>query len=136
MTYHVTNIDQLPALAEQLLAEHQTKIWTFTGDLGAGKTTFIKTICDVLGVKENISSPTFSIINEYHSAAECIFHMDWYRLESMDQLLNIGIEEYLFSGDRCLIEWPQIGESLLDFEVLHLQLIANDDGSRSIIIID
>lgn len=135
MNFKVERMDQLEDIAKVLLATYSCKVWTFTGNLGAGKTTFIKSICKVLGVVDHISSPTFSIINEYRTSSNSVFHMDWYRLDNIDQLVNIGIDEYLESGSRCLIEWPEVGADLLDFEVLNLQLVAHEDGTRSITVI-
>jgi tRNA threonylcarbamoyladenosine biosynthesis protein TsaE len=111
------NIDSesLVRLASQVIPNMEThRVWTFTGNLGAGKTTFIKTLCHQLGVKGEIQSPTFSIVNTYETAnGEEIFHFDCYRLKDWNEALDFGIEEYLFSGNICLIEWPEVIENLL-----------------------
>ena len=90
------------------------KIVAFRGDLGAGKTTLIKNMCNLLGVKDDVSSPTFSIVNEYESSgSESVFHFDFYRLESEEEAYDIGVEDYFYGGNLCLIEWPSKIEGLL-----------------------
>ena len=83
------------------------KIFLFYGDMGAGKTTFIQSICKALGVKEPVTSPTFSIVNEYQGADAKIYHFDFYRLKKQEEALDMGYEEYFYSGNFCLIEWPE-----------------------------
>ena len=102
--------------------QHQT-IWLFEGEMGAGKTTLVKAICQELGVKDDIQSPTFSIVNEYLSSQnETIYHFDCYRLKSEIEAFDIGIEDYLYSGSRCLIEWPDKIESLLPDIVITIKI--------------
>lgn len=97
-----------------LTAFPDTRIFTFTGTLGAGKTTFIKAICRQLGVNDPVSSPTFSIINEYRGAEnKPVYHFDFYRINSAKEAEDTGCVDYFFSGNYCFIEWPQIAESLL-----------------------
>lgn len=111
---HVTEKD-LPALAKQLLAlQPGNRVFLFEGNLGAGKTTFIKAICTALGSTDDFSSPTYAIVNEYRtSEQEPIFHIDLYRLKSEQEILDAGIEEYLYSGAYCFIEWYQMAANLL-----------------------
>jgi tRNA threonylcarbamoyladenosine biosynthesis protein TsaE len=92
------------------------KVWLFNGDLGAGKTTFIQALLDYLGSEDEVTSPTFSLINEYLYSNGKIYHMDLYRIESLDEAINIGIEDYLNSGSFCFIEWPEIALPLFDDE--------------------
>jgi tRNA threonylcarbamoyladenosine biosynthesis protein TsaE len=100
---------ELGNLAEELIGfANDSKIWAFYGEMGAGKTTFIREICRKFGVKENVSSPTFSLINEYLDIkGKPIFHFDFFRIENEKEAINIGCEEYFESGSLCLIEWPE-----------------------------
>ena len=101
--------DELYNLAAELRSyANGFKVWAFYGEIGAGKTTFIRQICKLLGVKENVSSPTFSLINEYSDINENpVYHFDFFRIENEQQAVNIGCEEYFESGSLCLIEWPE-----------------------------
>jgi len=108
-------------------------IFTFVGTMGVGKTTFIKEFCLQKGVKDEVTSPTFAIINEYKSANNSsIFHFDLYRLETLEDAINIGVEEYLYGEDICLIEWPEIIDSLLPENTLHVSIKENEKGERII----
>ena len=99
------------------------RVFLFDAEMGAGKTTFIKAICRVLGVKDNTSSPTYSIVNEYHNAAgEKIYHFDLYRLNNMEECLDIGFEEYIHSGAYCFIEWPEIAKALIVTKVINISI--------------
>ena len=103
---HKDNLDA--AAAEFMEAIIGNTIIAFYGHLGAGKTTFIKAICDRLGVEDNVCSPTFTIVNEYQSAAgEPVFHFDFYRIDSLKEAQDLGLEEYFYSGCLCLMEWPE-----------------------------
>ena len=85
----------------------------FSGEMGAGKTTLIKALCEHLGVKDEVSSPTFSLVNEYNSNVGTIYHFDLYRIQSEEELYDIGYEDYFFSGYLCLVEWPEMAETML-----------------------
>lgn len=114
ITFVISSIEELDSCANKLLdlyPEH--KIFTFTGNLGSGKTTFIKSIVSALQSKDSVSSPTYSIVNEYLTPNDKIFHIDLYRLESLEDALNIGMEEYLYNNQYCLIEWPDLISELL-----------------------
>jgi len=118
--YDVMNIiskteDDLGSVAEKLInAYPDRKIFAFYGEMGAGKTTFIKAICNFLKVEDVVSSPTFAIINEYlTSNNEQVYHFDFYRLKNTDELFDIGYEDYFFSNNYCLIEWPEKIEEFL-----------------------
>ena len=107
------------------------KVWLFVGEMGAGKTTSIKTICEALDVKDEISSPTFSIVNEYFSdQIGTIYHFDCYRLKDDDEALSIGIEDYFYSGYHCFVEWPQKIERLIPDEFLMLNFEKIDESTR------
>ncbi len=105
----LSDLSQLPAAAKQLLQSFDgEKIIAFQGAMGAGKTTLIKAICEELGVKDTISSPTYSIVNEYRTAkGEKIYHFDFYRIKSVDEAYDMGYEEYFYSKAYCFIEWPE-----------------------------
>ena len=116
--------DQLPAVAQELLAAFpEINVWCFEAEMGVGKTTLIKEICRQSGVGDEMSSPTFSIVNEYltHSGEE-IYHFDFYRMEDPLEAINIGIEDYFFSGKRCLIEWPEIISGFLPEQYLKITI--------------
>ena len=106
---------KLQYAAEQLINfAKEIKIFAFHAPMGAGKTTFIKTLCSVLGVSENMSSPTYSIVNEYYTQmGNKLFHFDLYRLKNTEECFDIGFEEYIDSGNYCFIEWPEVAEPLI-----------------------
>lgn len=126
MDLPVKNINELQFAAEQLVRfAGDEKIFLLYGDMGAGKTTFIQPICKALGAKEPVTSPTFSIVNEYQGTGAKIYHFDFYRLKKQDEALDMGYEEYFYSGNYCFIEWPEKIPDLLpehyirvDIEVL------------------
>lgn len=129
--YQIANI---PAVSAQIIdLAKDYKIWTFNGEIGAGKTTLIKSICKNLGVIDDVSSPTFSLVNEYKTKnGEIIYHFDFYRIKSINEAYDIGIEEYFESGNICLIEWPNmINEILLNEKTFDL-LISINVNKRSI----
>ncbi len=138
MEHHIQNIDQLDALVPVLLefAGDRRKL-LFTGEIGAGKTTFIQSICRHLGVEGRITSPTFSLINEYSYPEEGeeknIYHMDLYRLKTLEEALDIGIEEYLEGPSFCLIEWPEIIEDLWPNEPVKINIEILEDSRRKIL---
>jgi tRNA threonylcarbamoyladenosine biosynthesis protein TsaE len=110
----ITNESQLPEAAAGLIEyAGGRKIFLFEGEMGSGKTTFIKAICNFLGVKDGLSSPTYSIVNEYNTTdGKRICHFDLYRLKNLQECLDIGMEDYLDSGDYCFVEWPKIAERI------------------------
>ena len=109
----VNNLEELPAAASAFItALNGKKVFLFDAQMGAGKTTFIKELCRTLGVMDNMSSPTYSIVNEYTGAIDVIYHFDLYRVQSLNECLDIGMEEYLYSGNYCFIEWPEMANSL------------------------
>jgi tRNA threonylcarbamoyladenosine biosynthesis protein TsaE len=110
-----------------------TKVWVFHGEMGAGKTTLIHALCEELGVKQAISSPTFAIINEYNSpVAGTIYHMDWYRMRDEEEAIQAGIEDCLLSGNYCFVEWPEKAENILPEKVFSVYLKATDHENRSL----
>ena len=125
-------LKELPDVAEKVLTGASSKTLLFYGDMGTGKTTLIKEIAKNLGVEEAVNSPTFSIVNEHKLNNEKLYHYDFYRLESLDEALDIGIEDYLYSGQWNFIEWPEKVEDLLPGESTKIELTKNKNGSRTL----
>ncbi|KAA3622509.1 MAG: tRNA (adenosine(37)-N6)-threonylcarbamoyltransferase complex ATPase subunit type 1 TsaE [Flavobacterium sp.] len=125
-------LQQLPEVAEKVLTGSPSKTLLFYGEMGSGKTTLIKEIAKNLGVVDSVSSPTFSIVNEHLLDNEKLYHYDFYRLESLDEALDIGIEDYLYSGHWNFVEWPEKVEDLLPGESTRIDLIKNENGSRTL----
>lgn len=122
----------LPEIARHILeAAPGRKIFLFHGEMGAGKTTLIKSICLALGSADEVSSPTFSIINEYDHPQGKIYHFDCYRLKNEAEAFDIGVEEYLYSGQYCLVEWPEKIERLLPEACVDIRITTEEDLSRS-----
>ncbi len=125
----VTHLDDLAMAASSLLDfAGKERVFVFYGQMGAGKTTFVQQICKQLQSSDAVSSPTYALVNEYTLPDEnLIFHLDLYRLKDLEEAYDIGIEEYLYSGDYCLIEWPQIIEPLLESYIkVEINLAANE----------
>ena len=131
----IKNINQIKEAAAtfvECMGNHH--VFAFYGSMGAGKTTFIKAVCEALGVEDVITSPTFAIVNEYTSltTGDTIFHFDFYRIKKLEEVYDMGYEEYFYSGSLCFIEWPELIESLLPEDALKVNITANEDGSRMI----
>ena len=125
----------LKEAAKRFLAEAaQYRVFAFHGEMGAGKTTFIKALCQELGVKDAINSPTFSIMNEYRSeiSGEPVRHFDFYRIKSPAEAIDLGLTEYFCTGDFCFIEWPEIIADYLPEDALHVFICENADGARTL----
>lgn len=128
----INSIAELDSVAERLLAfANGNKFFIFEGEMAAGKTTFIKAFCTVLGVEDVVSSPTFSIVNEYESKAGLIYHFDFYRLKNLQEAYDIGYEEYFYSGNYCLIEWPSKVEDLLPGNYIKVEILITGDEQRT-----
>lgn len=132
MEIRINNIDDIACAARQFIDNMpQGKVFAFYGKMGAGKTTFIKAICEELGVKDVITSPTFAIVNEYEGDGNAtIYHFDFYRIKKLDEVYDMGYEEYFFSGNPCFIEWPELIEDLLPEDVTKVTIEEAEDGSR------
>lgn len=132
---HIAGLEDLERAAREFLREigNRTLI-AFYAPMGAGKTTFTTAVCKVLGVQEDaVSSPTFAIVNEYRTAdGSPLFHFDFYRIERLEEALDIGLYDYLDSGFLCLMEWPENIEDLLPEETLKVTIRVNPDGSRTL----
>lgn len=126
---------ELDEVAKTLLSKFQdTSVWCFFAEMGAGKTTLIKQICRALNVIDPMSSPSFSIINEYQTLdGKSLYHFDLYRLSDIEEAYNIGLEEYLDSGNLCMLEWPEIIKPLLPERYLEICIKLEGENSRSLI---
>lgn len=134
LTYSNVAQAELPSLATTLLkAEPLNKVWLFVGDMGVGKTTLIKEICKQLGVKDVMSSPTFSIINEYSTQeGQKVFHFDFYRIKKEEEAIDIGTEDYFYSGNYCFIEWPERVANLIPDQYTVIKIETVDAQTRTV----
>ena len=135
MEIKIQSLDQIHEAARQFIAEMgDNTVFALYGKMGAGKTTFIKAVCEELGVSDVITSPTFAIVNEYRSdiAGELIYHFDFYRIKKLEEVYDMGYEDYLYSGALCFIEWPEKIEDLLPGDVVEVAITENPDGSRTV----
>ena len=131
MEITIENTGCLAAAAQQFIeAMGERKVFAFYGKMGAGKTTFIKAICEALGVEDVVTSPTFAIVNEYMTSQGSIYHFDFYRIKNLREAYDIGCEEYFYSGFPCFIEWPELIEELLPGDTVRVNIEVHDDGSR------
>lgn len=133
MQINIPSLDGLDAAAKEFVkAMGDRTIFAFYGKMGAGKTTFIKAICKALGVDDEVTSPTFSIVNEYRSdtTAELVYHFDFYRIKKLEEVYDMGFEDYFYSGAVCLIEWPELIEELLPGDAVKVKIEEQADGSR------
>ena len=123
---------QLPQAAHRFLEAHSDfRLFAFYGGMGAGKTTFIKALCRALGSADNVTSPSFALINEYGTAQDAlIYHFDFYRIKSLDEAFDLGYEDYFYSGNYCFIEWPEKVEALLPERYVRVEIGAEEDGTR------
>ncbi len=111
-----------------LMGDHT--VFAFYGKMGAGKTTFVKAICEALGVTDVITSPTFAIVNEYEAPSRPIYHFDFYRIKKLEEVYDMGYEDYFYSGGLCFIEWPELIEEVLPADAVRVTISEAPDGSR------
>lgn len=132
----LNNLSDIDAVAQKFVDNMGNRnIFAFYGEMGAGKTTFIKALCKTLRVAETITSPTFAIINEYNKEdGDPIYHFDFYRIKNIEEAYDFGYEDYFYSGHLCFIEWPELVEPLLPESVVKVQIVVMDNGGRSIIV--
>ena len=143
MEITIKNLDEMGEKARMFINTlGEQRVIAFYGSMGAGKTTFIRALCQELGVIEPVTSPTFAIVNEYEvvddqssihqSSIKKVFHFDFYRIKRLEEAYDMGFEDYLYSGQLCLIEWPELIEELLPDDAVRVHITVNDDGSRSV----
>ena len=135
MKIQINSIETIREAAKQFIAAMEDNtVFAFYGKMGAGKTTFIKAVCEELGVTDVINSPTFAIVNEYRSdeTGELIYHFDFYRIQKIDEVYDMGYEDYFYSGALCFIEWPDLIEDVLPGDAVKVCIEEQADGTRSI----
>ena len=132
MEIRINSLDTIHEAAKDFIkGMGDGKVFAFYGKMGAGKTTFIKALCEVLGVKDVITSPTFAIINEYTDGNNNpIYHFDFYRIKKLEEVYDMGYEDYFYSGNLCLLEWPELVEDVLPENVVKVTIEEQPDGSR------
>lgn len=133
MEITIKKLENMPEAAQEFVrAMDQNTVFAFYGKMGAGKTTFIKAVCEALGVTDVVNSPTFSIVNEYRAdtTGELIYHFDFYRIKKLEEVYDMGYEDYFYSGAVCFIEWPELIEDLLPGDAIRVDIVEQEDGSR------
>ena len=133
LTIRINTLEEIEDAARQFVeAMGDNTVFAFYGKMGAGKTTFIKEVCKLLGVTDNITSPTFAIVNEYRSdiAGELIYHFDFYRIKKLEEVYDLGYEDYFYSGGLCLIEWPELIEDILPANAKKITIEQLPNGER------
>ncbi len=132
MEIRIDHLDNIRVAAQKFIAHiGDAKVFAFYGKMGAGKTTFVKAICEELGVEDVITSPTFAIINEYTTGeGDSLFHFDFYRIKKLEEVYDMGYEDYFYSGALCFIEWPELIEDILPDDAVHVSITEQEDGSR------
>lgn len=132
-TIQINDIENIHEAAREFINQiGDARVFAFYGKMGAGKTTFIKAICEELGCQDVITSPTFAIVNEYSSDTTPIYHFDFYRIKKLEEVYDMGYEEYFYSGALCLIEWPELIEEILPDDAVRVNINEQEDGSRTI----
>ena len=134
MEIKINSLDTIQDAAKSFVQNMgDNTVFAFYGKMGAGKTTFIKAVCECLGVEDVINSPTFAIVNEYRSASgELIYHFDFYRIKKLEEVYDMGYEDYFYSGALCFIEWPELIEELLPEDAVRVTITENETGTRNI----
>lgn len=138
-TIQISSLDIISDAAREFISQMgDDTVFAFYGKMGAGKTTFIKALCKELGVNDEVNSPTFSLINEYRSetTSELIYHFDFYRIKKLEEVYDLGYEDYFYSGALCFIEWPELIEDLLPNDAKKISIDETTDGARIITIND
>lgn len=134
MEIRIQDLEHINEAAKQFVAQiGEHKVFAFYGSMGAGKTTFIKAVCEELGVEDVITSPTFAIINEYTGQEGTIYHFDFYRIKKLEEVYDMGYEDYFYSGALCFIEWPELIEEVLPEDAVKVSIKEKEDGARAIL---
>lgn len=135
MEITIDSIDNIREAARQFVGNMgAASVFAFYGSMGAGKTTFIKAVCEELGVEDVITSPTFAIVNEYRAeeTGELIYHFDFYRIKKLEEVYDMGYEDYFYSGALCFIEWPELIEELLPSDAVRVKIEETEGGKRKV----
>lgn len=134
MEIQIGSLDEIGKAAQEFVAAMgERTVFAFYGKMGAGKTTFIKAVCEELGVEDVINSPTFAIVNEYvDGGGNPIYHFDFYRIKNLQEVLDIGYEDYVYSGNVCFMEWPELIENLLPDDAVKVTIEEEMDGGRKV----
>lgn len=134
MRIEIPSVDKIQEAARLFVSQMgDAKVFALYGQMGAGKTTFVKAVCRELGVEDVVTSPTFALVNEYTAGdGSPVFHFDFYRVKSLEEVYDMGFEDYLYGGALCLVEWPELVEELLPRDAVAVTIRTNADGSRSI----
>jgi len=137
ITFNIPSLTEINQVADSFLNKFpDQRVFAFYGEMGIGKTTFIKALCSGLGVKDNVSSPSFAIINVYKADKEkLIYHIDFYRIKKIEEVFDLGYEDYFYCGNYCFIEWPEKISSLLPEETVRVNISKKTDNSRILSII-
>lgn len=133
MEIRIENLEKIREAAREFVANiGEGTVFAFYGKMGAGKTTFVKAVCEELGVEDVITSPTFAIVNEYRSetSGELIYHFDFYRVKKIEEVYDMGFEDYFYSGALCFIEWPELCEEVLPEDTVKVTIEERPDGTR------
>ena len=132
MEIKIDSLENIHEAAKQFISNMgEASVFAFYGKMGAGKTTFIKAVCECLGVEDVITSPTFAIVNEYTANNDTpIYHFDFYRIKKLEEVYDMGYEEYFYSGNLCLLEWPELIEGILPEDVTKVTITEQEDGTR------
>ena len=131
MEIRIQNLDTIREAAREFIQQMgESRVFAFYGKMGSGKTTFIKAVCEELGVEDVITSPTFAIVNEYAAPLASLYHFDFYRIKKLEEVYDMGYEEYFYSGNYCFIEWPELIEPLLPDDAVRVTITEEADGSR------
>ena len=137
MEITLSSLDDLAKAAESFLKDMQDKrVFAFYGNMGAGKTTFIKALCEAMGVEDEVNSPTFALVNEYYipKTDRHVYHFDFYRINKEEEVYDIGYEDYFYSDSYCFIEWPELVENLLLEETVRVHIAVHPDKTRTIFV--
>jgi tRNA threonylcarbamoyladenosine biosynthesis protein TsaE len=131
----IPSLDKIADAAREFVEQIGDKrVFAFYGGMGAGKTTFIKAVCEQLGVKDAVTSPTFAIVNEYASDFGPVYHFDFYRIKNLGEVMDLGFEDYAYSGNFCLMEWPELIEDLLPDNTVNVHIAETSNGMRTVAI--
>ncbi len=136
MEIRIKSIEEIAVAAKEFVAAMgERKVFAFYGKMGAGKTTFIKAVCEELGVEDVINSPTFAIVNEYvDGQGEPVYHFDFYRIKNQLEVMDLGYEDYVYSGHVCFMEWPELIENLLPDDAVKVTIEEEIDGGRVLVV--